>query len=152
MKGYWGQKELTKKSLYKKERIPACEEVFYRTGDFVKQNDEGNLIFVGRKDRQIKLRGYRIELNEIESVLMKVANINETAVYTFKNKNNEISIAAMVVMKNDVEVEENKFQVKLNEYLPRYVKLDKISFSDKIPRTSAGKINYKLLEKEASVN
>ena len=150
MKGYWCQAELTKKSLYKMEKIPTCKEVFYRTGDLTMKNDKGDLLFMGRKDRQIKLRGYRIELDEIESVLLANANINEAAVYTFKNGIEELFIATTIVLKDELEFTENDLHEEIKRYLPRHIKLHKISVSKQLPRTSAGKVDHKMLEEKAT--
>lgn len=150
MKGYWGQLELTNKSLYKRERISSCEEVFYRTGDLAKENAVGDLMFMGRKDRQIKIRGYRIELDEIESVLTTHASVNEVAVYTFKNGEDELSIAATIVPNSNSEVSENDFREQIGRHLPQYVVLNKINVSNSLPRTSAGKVDHKKLAKQAT--
>ncbi len=147
MKGYWSQSKLTKKSLYKKETALGFKEVFYRTGDLVKEISNGDLMFMGRKDRQIKLRGYRVELNEIEVILTTHKHVDEAAAYTFRNETDEIQIAATIVLKTGFDVEERSLLEHIKQHLPPYVVLDKILFSQNLPRTSAGKINHKKLEK-----
>lgn len=149
MKGYWQQPGLTEKALYKRERIPGCEEVFYRTGDLVREDENGDLVFAGRKDRQIKMRGYRIELNEIESILTSHEKISEAAVYTFRDKSNELTLAASVVLKNGSEVNPSDLREHMEKYLPRYVVLNKIKISENLPRTPAGKVDHKELETRA---
>ncbi|MEK7723457.1 MAG: hypothetical protein AAB336_03845, partial [Acidobacteriota bacterium] len=144
MKGYWGKPELTQKSFLRRERFSNVEDVFYRTGDLVFRNKSGHLMFAGRKDRQIKIRGYRIELDEIESVLMSNSNIIETAVYSLKN-DDESSIEAVVVLKEPVNETEETIKKFLAENIPGYAIPEKIYFNNKIPRTSAGKIDYKEL-------
>ena len=146
MKGYWGKPELTQKAFYRREKFLNAEEIFYRTGDLVWRNSDGQLMFAGRKDRQIKTRGYRVELDEIESLLISHPYIIETAVYSIKNEEDQ-SVEAIVVLRDSgIETEENikKF---LAGKLPAYAVPRRISFSDKIPRTSAGKIDYKELTK-----
>ena len=69
MKGYWRQPELTARSLFSLN-IGEKTVTYYRTGDLVRQDIQGNLIFLGRKDRQIKTRGYRVELDMIEAHLV----------------------------------------------------------------------------------
>jgi amino acid adenylation domain-containing protein len=149
MKGYWGQPELTEKAFYKRERIFGCEEIFYRTGDLVRENSNGDLMFMGRRDRQIKFRGYRVELNEIESVLTAHTNVDEAAVYTFKNEADELVIAASVVLKNGSEIKEKALHSHTEKHLPSYATLNKIIFSKDLPRTAAGKIDHRELEKQA---
>ena len=123
-----------------------AEEIFYRTGDLVWRTKEGQLMFAGRKDRQVKIRGYRIELGEIESVLISHPNIIETAVYYLKNEDDSTVEAIVVLSEPGRETEENikKF---LAARLPSYAVPPRIYFSNKIPRTSAGKIDYNELIK-----
>jgi len=104
------------------------------------------LIFAGRKDRQIKIRGYRIELDEIESVLTSHPNIIETAVYYLKNEE-DLSIEAIVVLSESGHETEENIKKFLAAKIPVYAIPRKIYFSYKIPRTSAGKIDYKELKK-----
>jgi len=146
MKGYWGNLELTQKAFYKRENFSNVKERFYRTGDLVWRNEEGQLMFVGRKDRQIKIRGYRIELDEIESVLISQSNIIETAVYYSKN-DEDLSIEAIVVLGGPGQETAENIKKFLAGKLPAYAVPRRIYFSDKIPRTSAGKIDYKELKK-----
>jgi len=76
MTGYWAAPALTKAAFYK----DAKGRMFYRTGDIVVQDDQGVFHYHGRRDRQIKLRGYRIELDEIEACLTSHPNVAEAAV------------------------------------------------------------------------
>ncbi|NNF00610.1 MAG: amino acid adenylation domain-containing protein [Pyrinomonadaceae bacterium] len=149
MKGYIGQPELTKMSLYITEDENSLTRTFYRTGDLVRQNERGELIFVGRRDRQIKIRGYRIELDEIESVLSSHTNVSEAAAYTFRNGDNETSIVAEVVVLKGGDLTEEMLHKHYRKYLPGYIKLDKIRFSRRIPRTAAGKVDHNKLKNEA---
>jgi acyl-coenzyme A synthetase/AMP-(fatty) acid ligase len=102
-------------------------------------------MFAGRKDRQIKIRGYRIELNEIEFVLMSHPHIIETAVY-YVNNEEEMSVEAVVVLNEPSRETEENIKKFLASQLPPYAVPRRIYFSDKIPRTSAGKIDYKELK------
>jgi len=143
MKGYWDRRDLTEKSLYKREKINGCEEVFYRTGDLVRICDQGDLHFLGRKDRQVKIRGYRIELDEIEATLTTHEAVDSAAIFAIKN-DDEAYINAVVVLKKDLETSDLKLY--LSECLPAYAVPSNIKFIDAIPRTTAGKVNYKILK------
>jgi len=143
MKGYWGRPDLTEKGFYKRQKIEGCEEIFYRTGDLVKMCEQGNLHFLGRKDRQIKVRGYRVELDEVEAVLTAHEAVGEAAVFAIKNED-EAHIKAVVKQKKDIE--ESVLKSYLGMLLPNYAVPNHIKFTDKIPRTAAGKVNYKLLK------
>lgn len=145
MKGYWGKPELTQKAFYRREKFPNAAEIFYRTGDLVWQNRDGQLMFAGRKDRQIKIRGYRIELDEIESVLISHSYIIETAVYNLKDGDEQFIEAIVVLNEQGRETEEN-IKEFLAARIPAYALPRKVHFSNKIPRTPAGKIDYKQLK------
>ena len=148
MKGYWGKAELSQKAFFRRERFLNAAEIFYRTGDLVWRNKDGQLMFAGRKDRQIKIRGYRVELNEIESVLISHSYIIETAVYFLKNEEEDSSIEAIVVLSESGRETEENIKKFLAAKLPIYAVPQRIHFSDTIPRTSAGKIDYKKLKKQ----
>ncbi|NTS40740.1 amino acid adenylation domain-containing protein [Flavisolibacter sp. BT320] len=145
MKGYWGKPELTQKSFFKRERFSNVEEIFYRTGDLVWRNSDGQLMFAGRKDRQIKIRGYRIELDEIESVLISFPYILETAVYNIKDEDDQYIEAIVVLSEEGRETEEN-IKEFLAARLPAYALPRRVYIGDKIPRTPAGKVDYKQLK------
>ncbi len=142
MKGYWGKPDLTAKGFYKIKRIPGCEEIFYRTGDLVRIREDGNLMFLGRKDRQIKTRGYRVELDEVEAHLTAHESVEEAAVFAVRHED-ELHIQAAAILKK--ETNETTLQQYLATLLPHYAIPQKIIFTHEIPRTAAGKINHKLL-------
>ena len=104
-------------------------------------------MFAGRQDRQIKIRGYRVELDEIESVLISHSKIIEAAVYHFKTEEEDSSIEAIVVLGDSGTETEENIKKFIAAKLPAYAVPRRVYFSDKIPRTSAGKIDYKELKK-----
>ena len=79
-------------------------ERYYRTGDTIKELPDGNLVFLGRKDRQIKLRGYRIELDEIEAALVEHPMVAEAATYRFTGKQRK-NYRSCIYFKNKAQVE-----------------------------------------------
>ena len=145
MKGYWGKPELSQKAFFRREKFHNAQEIFYRTGDLVWRNSDGQLMFAGRKDRQIKIRGYRVELDEIESVLISHPYVIETAVYNIKNEEDQYVEAIVVLSGSGHETEEN-IKEFLAARIPVYALPRRVYFSDKIPRTPAGKIDYKELK------
>lgn len=145
MKGYWGKPELSRKAFFRRERFPNAEEIFYRTGDLVWRKTDGQLMFAGRRDRQLKIRGYRVELDEVESVLIAHPYVLETAVYGVKNEDEQAVEAIVVLNDSNVEAGEN-IKEFLAARLPGYALPQKIFFTEKIPRTPAGKIDYKQLK------
>ena len=147
MYGYWNNEELTEKAFYisvkdGKEDFP---KKYYRTGDLVKINDQDLLIFYGRGDRQIKTRGYRVELNEVESTLLNISEINTAAVFSYNHVEFGKLIGANIVLNSKSLLDKIKVQNILAKSLPKYCIPEKINFVDSIKRTVGGKIDYKVL-------
>ncbi|HPZ00038.1 MAG TPA: amino acid adenylation domain-containing protein [Clostridiales bacterium] len=75
--GYYGSAEQNAKSFVQNPLCPAYPELIYRTGDLARYNENGDLVFCGRKDFQIKYMGHRIELEEIEREMLKVDGVTQ---------------------------------------------------------------------------
>ena len=146
MQGYWKRPDLTKQSLYRQEEIPGFETFYYRTGDLVRLRADGNLVFMGRKDRQIKTRGYRVELEEVENILVAHEAIMEGAVFPVKNGEEGLLIEALVVLQKQQEISEAELQKYIKQHLPDYAVPHRIRFTQSIPYSSAGKIDRSKLQ------
>jgi amino acid adenylation domain-containing protein len=75
--GYWRQDDLTAQRFV---RFPWDDRIWYRTGDRARSSSEYGLLFLGRLDRQVKIAGHRIELDEVEAVLQRITGTNAAAV------------------------------------------------------------------------
>ena len=124
---------------------------FYRTGDLVRRNVDGTMTFVGRKDRQVKVRGYRIELDEIEHVLTCHPDVIEAAVFsgTAADQESDVSIRAAVRVSSP-EVNEDRLRNWLTKKLPSYAIPETIDTCDSFPRTTSGKVNRRQLQTNPS--
>lgn len=116
---------------------------YYRTGDICSK--DGDLYFyLGRKDYQVKVRGFRIELSEIEHHITSYCNENRTVALASKDEN-ESEIIVAIIESEEIDTE------KLNEYLkskmPFYMIPSKYYFMSKFPLNNNGKINRKEIEK-----
>jgi tyrocidine synthetase III len=116
----------------------------YKTGDLGKWSKDGLLLFCGRKDRQVKLRGQRIELAEIENVLQQFEAVRQSAV-VFDGTN----IAAYLVWKKDAQLE--GLQAVLREKLPAYMIPAHFAALESMPLTASGKLDRKRLPAVAAV-
>ncbi|MCK4258884.1 MAG: amino acid adenylation domain-containing protein [Halanaerobiales bacterium] len=114
----------------------------YKTGDIAKFIDSNTIEFIGRDDSQIKIRGYRVELQEIEACLLRYPMIVETVVLV--NKVNETEYICAYVAKKEglVLTEINNYLI---DYMPRYMLPDIYIELDAIPLTNNGKVNYQEL-------
>lgn len=121
------------------------EEKLYRTGDLAKWLPDGEIEFLGRIDNQIKIRGFRVELGEIERTLSQQENIQEVMVITKDTGNNKYLIA-FIVSKPGSEKNITSVRSLLKEELPGYMIPSQIVFIDKIPLTANGKTDINSLK------
>ena len=92
MQGYWNLPEQNDRVFVTDDQ--GCR--WYRTGDIVTEDARGEYRYLGRRDRMVKRRGYRVELGEIEAALARHAQIKEVAVVTVPDKDSGVKIAAFV--------------------------------------------------------
>ncbi len=115
----------------------------YRTGDLAKWLPDGNIEFLGRTDHQVKLRGYRIELEEIESAINMNNGIKESIVTVKGDSSKNQYLCAYVV---GDEIDSQSIKGNLKKKLPGYMVPTSYVVIDKIPLTPNGKIDRKALE------
>ena len=118
---------------------------FYRTGDLVREDNEGRLNFLGRKDRQIKIRGFRVELDGIEAILTTHAAVAESATWLTDSEPPSIHASVLLKEANDITEEELKTHVSCN--LPHYAVPSRITIRQEFPRTGSGKVDRQALRK-----
>ncbi len=129
----------------------------YKTGDEVRWMHDGNLEYLGRKDQQIKIRGNRIELAEIESQILLVPEVSQAVVVENKAQKNQILVVYFTSKKPDLSEENltNKIIDKLKQKLPDYMLPKAWLKLDKMPITNNGKIdrnNLPSFEFKPSIN
>jgi acyl-CoA synthetase (AMP-forming)/AMP-acid ligase II len=115
----------------------------YRTGDLARWLSDGNIEFLGRIDHQVKLRGFRVELGEIESQLMKHIEIKEAVVLAESNKNGDRYLCAYITAVRDFLVSE--LREYLGDHLPGYMIPSEFVLLEKIPLTKNGKVDRQKL-------
>jgi amino acid adenylation domain-containing protein len=128
MVGYWGQ--------------PAYEDKPYATGDLVRCSDDGNYVYVGRRDQMVKVRGHRIELGDVEAALEDHPAIHEAAVIVTGTGLEARLVAFVVVTLGDGAIP-SLLEMKRHcaERLPRYMIVDEVHTVSALPRTRNGKID-----------
>jgi amino acid adenylation domain-containing protein len=151
MRGYWGQPEKTRQGLYRREAFTQFEDLFYRTGDLVQLLPDGSYKYLGRKDRQIKARGYRVELDEIEVVLLAHAGVEEAAAFGVADDHGSNLIEACVILKADVDLTPEQLIAYLASRLPPYAVPAHLAIAAELPRTSTGKIDRRALQASSAV-
>ena len=148
MVGYWRRPDLNESAFYRTE-IANQTAVFYRTGDLVQQRPDGGYQFVGRKDRQIKTRGYRVELDEIEAALVGHPQVEEAAAYGVPADGGSHQVEAAVILKAAAGLSEGDLLNYVGERLPGYAVPERVAIATAFPRTTSGKIDRRTLQTQA---
>jgi amino acid adenylation domain-containing protein len=151
MRGYWAQPEKTSRGFYRRPAFSQFEDLFYRTGDLVQLMPDGNYKFLGRKDRQIKTRGYRVELDEIEVALLSHAGVEEAAAFGVADGQGSNRIEACVILKAGMELTSAQLIEYLAGRLPPYAVPAQLGIAADLPRTSTGKIDRPALQANSAV-
>ncbi|MCC8379638.1 amino acid adenylation domain-containing protein [Xenorhabdus sp. PB30.3] len=155
-RGYWNRDELNA-DRFVHVSIPGYPQPIrlYKTGDLSWQRDDGVFMYSGRMDSQVKLRGHRIELEEIEVRLLESKEVRLTKVCAVKHEDHEGEddfLAAFVVPLSPETFDKERIIHELEEYLPAYM-LPRIFVIEDIPTTPHGKADHRklmaLLEKPA---
>lgn len=143
-RGYLGKSELTARKFVHHPSAGAGR--LYRTGDQARWLPDGNIEFLGRIDSQIKIRGYRVEVEEIEKVLLNHSGISE-AVVVKKTQNNEQEYLCAYYTGNE-SLTSDELKLHAKRFLPEYMVPTRLLRIDKIPFTPNGKVDRALLTKK----
>ncbi len=151
MRGYWGRPDLNERGFYRRKVFGGhFEDLFYRTGDLVRRLPDGNLQYLGRRDRQIKTRGYRVELDEVEAAMLSFPGVEEAAAFPIPDGQGSQWIAAAVTARNGTRLVADEILGHAAERLPPYALPVRLEVLDRFPRTSTGKIDRRELQSRAS--
>lgn len=114
-------------------------KLLYKTGDLVRWLSDGNVEFIARKDTQVKINGFRIELSEIDNILSKNCNIKESK--TISVESDAIKKIVTFALVNETNYSANEIKKYLLEFIPYYMLPVKIIILEKFPLLDSGKIN-----------
>ena len=143
-RGYLNEPQLTAEKFV---TVPDLDPAgsLYRTNDLIRLLENGQLQFVGRSDSQVKVRGFRIELSEIESVLQEYSGIKQAAVTTIELDGMK-EIAAFVVFDGSLAaLDRHALADVLRHRLPDYMMPKYLDVVDALPTTTSGKIDRNAL-------
>ncbi|KAL3348653.1 hypothetical protein AABB24_022025 [Solanum stoloniferum] len=123
-------------------------EVYFRTGDFGRKLSDGNLVYIGRRDRTVKICGHRIALEEVESVLREHQEVADSAVVSCCVQGDILFLEAYLLLKqkeNNLEVFRSTIRCWMARKLPPTMIPTRFYFVESFPMSSSGKVDYKML-------
>jgi amino acid adenylation domain-containing protein len=141
--GYLNRDDLNKKSFIDHPYIPG--EKLYKTGDFARWLPDGNIEFHGRVDNQLKIRGFRVELEEIESVISEIEGIIETVIKPVKVEEGDYRLIAFLNTTDTFKKDAKEINRRIREKLPLYMIPSAYKFMHSLPKTINGKIDREAL-------
>src|SRR5262249_20126105 len=139
-RGYLGDAERTRAAFVSDPFSNDPEARLYKTGDLGCYTPEGDLLFFGRRDHQVKIRGHRIELGEIKSALVKLEGVRNAAVVTRENRDQQV-LCAYVTLQAGAAKPAAELTTALAAALPAYMIPDVVSILPELPLTPGGKID-----------
>ena len=126
---------------------PFCNEKpfhrVFRTGDIVRYRPDGMLEFLGRRDGMVKIRGFRVELNAVETALRNCTDVEEAAATTFPDGHGGLQIAAFLVSREDINLTE--VRQEMLQKVPAAMVPVTMQQIDRLPLTNSGKVDRRSL-------
>lgn len=140
--GYINEPELTKKSFI---IHPQTGERLYKTGDLGRYLPDGNIEFLGREDFQVKISGFRIELEDIEAALVKFHDVKTAVVSAIGKSKENKRLVGYIVTKDNVDINLEELKIFIAELLPEYMIPNEYVILSELPLSLNGKIDRKAL-------
>src|SRR5580658_3987914 len=148
--GYWNRSQLTAERFVENPIMPEESKRLYWTGDLGRWRGDGEIEYLGRVDGEVKLRGMRIDLGEIESVLVAHAGVREAAVERVE-EGGEAKLVAYLVRGDGEEPNGRELRRHLRAKLPEHMVPARFVVLDNFPLLTSGKVNRKALRATAGV-
>ena len=132
--GYYNNPEKTRSAFVQNPLNKAVPEIIYRTGDLVRYNEYREIIYISRKDFQIKHLGHRIELGEIETAISSLEEVTlNCCLYDEKNQK--------IVLFVDAQVDRDYIKERIEKLVPEYMIPGKVIYLENMPINANGKID-----------
>ncbi|MEW6735756.1 MAG: amino acid adenylation domain-containing protein, partial [Acidobacteriota bacterium] len=144
-RGYLNRPDITAEKFIPNPYSSQAGARLYRTGDLARYLEDGSIEYLGRTDHQVKLRGYRIELAEIESVLRQHNSVQECIVIAREDSIGDKRLVAYIVVVNAEQFTVSEMRQYLKQYLPEYMIPAAIVIMERLSLTPNGKLDRKAL-------
>ncbi|PWY55829.1 hypothetical protein DGG96_09950 [Legionella qingyii] len=144
-RGYLNQSERTKERFIPDPFSNKPDSKMYKTGDLCRWLKDGTIEYIGRIDNQIKIRGFRVELGEIENLLNRQPQVQESAVVACEEGGEKRLVAYVVLNTSEIKDNRDVLVAQLKMQLPEYMIPSAFMFMDKLPINENGKLDRKAL-------
>ncbi|MET0396637.1 MAG: non-ribosomal peptide synthase/polyketide synthase [Longimicrobiaceae bacterium] len=144
-RGYLGRPDLTAERFLPDPHRGVAGARLYRTGDVGRRRADGEIEFLGRADHQVKVRGYRVELGEIEAVLRTHERVRETVVLLREDVPGQPRLVAYVVPEAGPEPSPAELRAHVAEQVPEYMVPGAFVVMESVPLTASGKVDRRRL-------
>ena len=141
--GYWRNPDLTQAKF--SSISGEADKRIFKTGDLGRVNPDGCLVYLGRQDFQVKIRGNRAEISEIESALIEIEGVEEAVVLARDEARGQKRLVAYVVATTPSGPSLTKLRKQLAKKLPQYMIPSVFMYLDALPVTGIGKVNRQAL-------
>ncbi|MEM8963013.1 MAG: amino acid adenylation domain-containing protein [Acidobacteriota bacterium] len=148
MSGYWDDPERNHQVLVRRPAAGGFDEIYFRTGDRVRADANGDLAFVARADLQVKVRGFRVELQEVETALLANDAVESAVALAQPDGEGSSTLIAAVVLTAESDADERSLRGELGAHLPAYAVPGRIEILERFPRTPTDKVDRKALKAE----
>ena len=145
VRGYLHRPELTSERFIRDPFQSDPDARMYRTGDLVRWGPDGRVVFLGRLDHQVKLRGYRIEMGEIEAALLEQRAVREAVVIAREDVPGDKRLVGYLTTRPGESVDPADLRAALREKLPEYMVPAQIVVLPSLPLTPNAKVDRKAL-------
>ncbi|MDZ3952380.1 amino acid adenylation domain-containing protein [Bacillus thuringiensis] len=149
-KGYMNQPDKTQTSFVTIDVPNAPKVRLYKSGDQGRITQDGQIEFLGRIDKQVKMNGYRIELEEIEEKLLQYPDVQHASVIAHQKKNGDQQLVAFYILQKDARTQAAEIQEYLAGKLPYFMLPSCMYRIDTFPLTPSGKVDGKELQNMAN--
>ncbi|MEV6108102.1 AMP-binding protein [Streptomyces sp. NPDC051940] len=143
--GYWDDPQATRAALVPDPLCPESGQPVYKSGDLAYRGHHGELYFAGRADLQVKIRGNRVELGEIERRLAEFPGVEAAAAVVSTAEGDDPELTAFVVPVQDADLDENLLSTFCKQALPAYMVPRRVHLIPGIPVTANGKTDRRQL-------
>ncbi|TYP11555.1 AMP-binding protein [Xenorhabdus doucetiae] len=144
-KGYFNRPDLTEQAFINLNTVWLSGR-YYRSGDLCCWDTQGELEILGRRDRQLKVNGFRIELDAVEKHVLNLPMVSEAAVIGIEDKRGHAHLGVFIVVTGESRITEQNIRQALLSRMPAYMVPSQIILVSELPLTRTGKLDRQALK------